>query len=131
MEFSDGVSLPGYCCSYEIQTDGTIIYAYKKGWYFIYYPSEDALSVHCGANTDSMAVGYYHPTSGNRVSESDEGSSSEDHYSVTREHWENSERAALTLEAEHRAERARSGLSVRFCYFISSEFPGTTGNRDC
>ena len=96
VEFSDGVSLPGYCCSYEVQTDGTIIYAYKKGWYFIYYPSEDALSVHCGANTDSVAVGYYHPTSGNRVSESD-ADSSEDHYSVTREHWENSERAALTI----------------------------------
>ena len=61
-EFSDGVQLSGKYCYYEVQSDGSVLYSYKKGWSVIYYPDSDTLFSGCDPSlTQSRNMGYYYP----------------------------------------------------------------------
>ena len=63
-DFSDGVYLRGDICSYRMEEDGTITYAYKKGWAVSYDPKTGTL-ISSGGNgySQSMNGGDYYPIS--------------------------------------------------------------------
>ena len=63
-DFSDGVYLRGDICSYRMEEDGTITYAYKKGWAVSYDPETGTL-ISSGGNgySQSMNGGDYYPIS--------------------------------------------------------------------
>ena len=101
-DFNDGVSLSGTYCSYEIQSDGSIVYSYKKGWSVSYDPSTDRICSICDPGyTQSRNQGYYYPISGERYESylSDGGTTARaDLYEgTTFEMQSNAQKAALLI----------------------------------